>query len=41
MSSGLDEDRWTFALVLLAVGLSIFAFGLLLHRYGRFFLRRS
>jgi hypothetical protein len=40
MSSGLDEDRWTFALVLLAVGLSIFAFGLLLHRFGGVWRRR-
>lgn len=31
---GLNESRWTFALALLAVGLSIFALGLLEHRYG-------
>ncbi len=41
MSSGLDEDRWTFAFVLLAVGLSIFAFGLLLQRYGGMWRRRA
>jgi hypothetical protein len=31
---GLNEDRWPFALLLLAVGLSIFVMGMLLHRYG-------
>jgi hypothetical protein len=33
--TGLDEDRWPFALLLLAVGLSIFATGMLMHRYGQ------
>jgi hypothetical protein len=33
--NGLNEDRWPFALLLLAVGLSIFIQGTLLHRYGR------
>jgi hypothetical protein len=32
---GLNEDRWPFALVLLAVALSIFVAGIVLHRYGR------
>jgi len=31
---GLNESRWPFALLALAVGLSIFAGGALLHRYG-------
>ena len=31
---GLNEDRWPFAVLLLAVGLSIFATGMLMHRYG-------
>jgi hypothetical protein len=31
---GLNEDRWPFALLLLAVGLSIFGLGMLLYRYG-------
>jgi hypothetical protein len=35
MINGLNEDRWPFALLLLAVGLSIFGLGMLLHRYGR------
>jgi hypothetical protein len=30
----LDEDRWPFALLLLALGLSIFIVGMLVHRYG-------
>jgi hypothetical protein len=30
----LDEDRWPFALLLLALGLSIFIVGMLAHRYG-------
>jgi hypothetical protein len=32
--TGLNENRWTFAAALLAVGLSIFVFGMLLHRFG-------
>lgn len=32
---GLNESRWTFALALLAVGLSIFALGLLERRYAK------
>jgi hypothetical protein len=32
---GLNESRWPFALALLAIGLSIFVFGMALHRYGR------
>jgi hypothetical protein len=35
MVSGLDQGRWTFAVALLALGLSIFVFGMVLHRYGR------
>jgi hypothetical protein len=35
MISGLNERRWTFAVALLAVGLSIFVVGLVLHRYGK------
>ena len=32
---GLNENRWTFATALLAVGLSIFLFGMVLQRFGR------
>jgi len=32
---GLNEDRWPFALLLLALALSIFALGALHHRYGQ------
>ena len=35
LSTGLNESRWTFAVALLAVGLSIFVLGMLLHRFGR------
>jgi hypothetical protein len=35
MIDGLNEDRWPFALLLLAVGFSIFVLGMLTHRYGR------
>jgi hypothetical protein len=35
LSTGLNEIRWTFAVALLAVGLSIFVLGMLLHRFGR------
>ena len=34
MIGGLDEDRWPFALLLLALGISIFVTGMLMHRYG-------
>jgi hypothetical protein len=34
LSAGLNDNRWTFAAALLGVGLSIFAFGMLLHRFG-------
>jgi hypothetical protein len=37
---GLNESRWTFALALLGVGLSIFALGLLEHRYGKVWAER-
>jgi hypothetical protein len=40
MISGLDERRWTFAVALLAVGLSIFVVGLALHRHGRTWAER-
>jgi hypothetical protein len=33
-SVGLDDNRWTSALALLAIGLSIFVLGMLLRRYG-------
>jgi hypothetical protein len=35
MLTGLNERRWTFAVALFGVGLSIFVFGMLLHRYGK------
>ena len=31
---GLDDNRWTSAVALLAIGLSIFVLGMLLRRYG-------
>jgi hypothetical protein len=40
MISGLNERRWTFAAALLAVGLSIFVVGLVLHRYGKTWAKR-
>ena len=33
-SVGLDDNRWTSAVALLAIGLSIFVLGMLLRRYG-------
>lgn len=35
MIEGLNEDRWTFALASLAAGLSIFVYGMLIHRFGK------
>jgi hypothetical protein len=35
LAAGLNESRWTFTMALLAVGLSIFVFGMVLHRFGR------
>jgi hypothetical protein len=35
MITGLNERRWTFAVALLALGLSVFVFGMLLHRYAK------
>jgi hypothetical protein len=35
MITGLNERRWTFAVALFGVGLSIFVVGMLLHRYGK------
>jgi hypothetical protein len=40
LAQGLNEDRWPFALLLLAVGLAIFLQGILLHRYGRIWAAR-
>src|SRR5205823_1861966 len=37
LAAGLNDNRWTFAAALLAVGLSIFVFGMVLHRYGKAF----
>jgi hypothetical protein len=36
----LNEDRWPFALLLLAIGIAIFVQGMLLHRYGRLWAAR-
>jgi hypothetical protein len=35
LTTGLDDDRWPAAVLLLVVGLSIFGFGMLTHRYGK------
>jgi hypothetical protein len=35
LSDALNEDRWPFALLLIAVGLGIFLQGMLLRRYGK------
>ena len=40
MITGLNERRWTFAVALLAIGLSIFVVGLVLHRYGKSWAER-
>ena len=40
MITGLNERHWTFAVALLAVGLSVFVFGMLLHRYGKMWADR-
>jgi hypothetical protein len=40
LSKGVDDDRWPFALLLLALGLTIFAGGMATHRYGRTWARR-
>jgi hypothetical protein len=34
MVTGLNENGWVFAVALLAVGLSIFVFGVVIHRFG-------
>ena len=34
MITGLNENGWVFAVALLAVGLSVFVFGMLIHRFG-------
>ena len=36
----LNESRWPFALLLLAVAVSIFLLGMLLYRYGRTWSQR-
>jgi len=38
--TGLNERSWPFALALLAVGLSLFVVGMLLHRYGKTWAER-
>lgn len=35
MRDGLNENGWVFAVASLAVGLSIFVFGMLIHRFGK------
>jgi hypothetical protein len=35
LTKGLNDNRWPLALLTLVVGLSIFAFGLAVHRYGK------
>jgi hypothetical protein len=40
LAQGLNEDRWPFALLLLAVGLAIFLQGMLVHRYARVWAAR-
>jgi hypothetical protein len=40
MIGGLNEDRWTFAVASLAVGISIFVFGMLVHRFGKTWAER-
>jgi hypothetical protein len=40
LQRSLNEDRWPFALLLLAVGLAIFVQGMLVHRYGRVWAER-
>jgi hypothetical protein len=34
MVTGLNENGWVFAVALLAMGLSIFVFGMVIHRFG-------
>ena len=34
MLTGLNENGWVFAVALLAMGLSVFVFGMLIHRFG-------
>jgi hypothetical protein len=40
MVTGLNENGWVFAVALLAAGLSIFVFGMLIHRFGGTWRRR-
>jgi hypothetical protein len=40
MIKGLNEDHWPFALLLLALALTIFGLGMLLHRYGQTWSQR-
>ena len=39
MTKGLNDNRWPFALCTLLLGLSIFAFGLAVYRYGKAWAR--
>lgn len=40
LDKGLDQDRWPFALLLLALGFLIVALGMVAHRYGSTWARR-
>jgi hypothetical protein len=40
LGDGLNEDRWPFALMLLALGLAIFVTGMMQHRYGKAWAQR-
>jgi hypothetical protein len=40
LEESLDEDRWPFALLLVAVGVAIFLHGMVVHRYSRVFAQR-
>ena len=40
LSDGLNDERWPFALLMLALGLAIFVTGMIEHRYGRAWARR-
>jgi hypothetical protein len=40
LAAALNENRWPFALLLLALGASIFVLGMLLYRYGKSWSQR-
>jgi hypothetical protein len=40
LTAELNESRWPFALLILALALTIFAFGMVLHRYGKVWAER-